>query len=309
MKQVHVAVGVITDANGKILIAKRPQVAHQGGLWEFPGGKVEPGETVQQALTRELFEELDVQCSDFVPVIQISHDYGDKQVLLDVYRVVSFTGTAIGKEGQPLNWVSPSELGSYPFPAANYPIVNALQLPDRLVITGDFASQPECLARVDACLVRGAKLLQLRAPELEQEAFIRLAQRVLARCHREGAKLVINADPSQPFTADGVHLNGKRLSDMSERPPALADLLVGASCHSAQDIHKANRLGLDYIFLSPVQPSASHPNAKPLGWAAFAEFTAFAKMPVYALGGMSDDNILTAKEAGGQGVAGISAWW
>ncbi|WP_049723585.1 8-oxo-dGTP diphosphatase MutT [Gilvimarinus polysaccharolyticus] len=131
MKQVHVAVGVLTDPSGKILIAKRPQATHQGGLWEFPGGKVEQGESVQQTLTRELYEELDVHCSEFLSVIQVSHDYGDKQVLLDVYRVVTFTGKPIGKEGQPLCWVTVDELDHYDFPAANYPIISALQRPIR----------------------------------------------------------------------------------------------------------------------------------------------------------------------------------
>src|SRR5690606_37876357 len=122
----------------RILIARRADTAHQGGLWEFPGGKVEPGETVQQALQRELLEELGVTTGDFTPLIQIAHDYGDKAVLLDVYRGVIQAGTAHGREGQPLKWVTPGELNGYAFPAANRPIVSAITLPQRLLITGAF---------------------------------------------------------------------------------------------------------------------------------------------------------------------------
>jgi 8-oxo-dGTP diphosphatase len=128
-KQIHVAVGVIRNTNGEILIALRHSDSHQGGLWEFPGGKVEPNETVQVALARELEEELGiaVQSSDCQPIIEIQHDYGDKQVLLDVWWVSDFDGEPSGREGQPLRWVAVSELADYAFPAANAPIVKAIQ--------------------------------------------------------------------------------------------------------------------------------------------------------------------------------------
>jgi 8-oxo-dGTP diphosphatase len=126
MAIVHVAVGVIVDANKRILIARRPDEVHQGGLWEFPGGKVETSETVEQALARELHEELGIAVGECQPLLKISHDYGDKQVLLDVWLVESFTGTAVGREGQPLQWVAASALEQFSFPAANVPIAEAL---------------------------------------------------------------------------------------------------------------------------------------------------------------------------------------
>lgn len=123
----HVAVGVLFDAGGRVLIARRKRDAHQGGLWEFPGGKVEAGESVLTALRRELLEELDVQVNDAEPLMQIAHDYGDKRVLLDVWRVIDFNGEAQGKEGQPLAWVNTEQLGDYTFPQANFAIVDSLQ--------------------------------------------------------------------------------------------------------------------------------------------------------------------------------------
>lgn len=127
MSELHVAVGVLTDANGRILIARRPAELHQGGLWEFPGGKVEPGETLQCALARELKEELGVTVEATEPLLEIRHDYGDREVFLDVHRVIAWQGEARGMEGQPLVWTLPAALGDFDFPAANVAIVEKLK--------------------------------------------------------------------------------------------------------------------------------------------------------------------------------------
>jgi 8-oxo-dGTP diphosphatase len=132
MPRIHVAVGVIRNKAGEILISKRHLGSHQGGLWEFPGGKVEAGETVVEALQRELLEELGIRFAGAQPLLAIEHDYSDKAVCLDVWLVDVFEGSAEGREGQPLAWVTPSRLHTYPFPAANQPIIaacQALQLP------------------------------------------------------------------------------------------------------------------------------------------------------------------------------------
>lgn len=123
---VHVAVGVVEDSNGRLLIARRADSAHQGGLWEFPGGKVEAKETVRQALARELKEELGICVERAQPLLQISHDYADKTVLLDVFFVDQFSGQASGLEQQPVVWILRSQLGDYAFPQANKAIVKLL---------------------------------------------------------------------------------------------------------------------------------------------------------------------------------------
>ena len=127
MSVVHVAVGVILDADNRILIARRNNDAHQGGLWEFPGGKVEAQETLQVAMARELREELGIDIGSLSPLLEVRHDYGDKQVLLDVHVVRVYTGEPEGREGQPLRWVTAAELHQFDFPAANVPIVEAVQ--------------------------------------------------------------------------------------------------------------------------------------------------------------------------------------
>ena len=126
MKRVEVAAGVIYNPQGQILIAKRAANQHQGGFWEFPGGKIEAGESAQEALARELQEELAIRVSESEPLIRIEHEYSDKSVVLDVWCVTAFSGKARGVEGQPLEWVLPSDLKNYDFPAANEPIIEAV---------------------------------------------------------------------------------------------------------------------------------------------------------------------------------------
>lgn len=123
---IHVAVGVVVKDNN-ILVALRDENAHQGGLWEFPGGKVESGETLQQALSRELFEELGIQCREMSPLLEIKHDYPDKSVFLDIWWVTAFEGEPSGREGQPVKWVSVLSLRDYEFPEANKPIISAIE--------------------------------------------------------------------------------------------------------------------------------------------------------------------------------------
>ena len=173
-KVVHVAVGVIRNADGKILIAKRPDHLHQGGLWEFPGGKVNNGEDVKVALARELNEELGIQVTTTSPLITIPHVYADKQVYLDVHIVSDFEGHAHGKEGQEILWVEQHELGQYDFPEANKPILTALTLPEQYLITGKFKDFSECEQKVKAALGRGIRLIQLREKEMQPQDFIQL---------------------------------------------------------------------------------------------------------------------------------------
>ena len=126
-KIVHVAVGVIRREDGKILIARRPEHLHMGGRWEFPGGKVEAGETVQQALTRELREEVAIEVTQLEPLTEIHHAYPEKTVLLDTWWVTAFSGEAYGVEGQETLWVALEELAQFQFPDANQPILDAIQ--------------------------------------------------------------------------------------------------------------------------------------------------------------------------------------
>jgi 8-oxo-dGTP diphosphatase len=308
---IHVAAGAIADRQGRILVTRRPPGVHQGGLWEFPGGKLEPGETLAEGLARELWEELGIRVQATRPLIRIHHAYGDRHVLLDVHRVRAYAGEPTGREGQPLAWVEPDAMDPSAFPAADRPIITALRLPSLYLITGtEPAGADAFLARLAAALGRGVRLVQLRAHGLAPAAFARLAEAAFALCEARGAMLLLNADPqvAQGLPAHGLHLTGERLWRLGQRPPGPGGW-CGASCHSAPDLARAADLGLDYALLAPVQATATHPGADPLGWSRFAELADRAALPVYALGGLGPADLVTAIDHGAQGVAAIRGLW
>lgn len=306
---VHVAAAAVFDAHGRVLIARRPEYAHQGGLWEFPGGKVESGETVRAALARELHEELGIDVQQTRPLIRVWHDYPDKSVLLDVWRVDGFCGEAHGREGQPLNWVQPCDLPDYEFPAANQAIVRAVQLPSLYLITPNLGDDiPGFLQQLERRLSDGIRLVQLRAKSLPEDDYLSLARQCLSMCEKHGATLLLNAAPEvvTMVGAHGVHLDSGRLGSLAARPNAK---WVSASCHSLEQLRQAEKLGVDFVMLSPVAATASHPDTVPLGWEQFQRLTEQANCPVFALGGMTPADLQQAFEYGAQGVAAIRALW
>jgi 8-oxo-dGTP diphosphatase len=307
---VYVVAAAIEDATRRLLLTRRPEDVHQGGLWEFPGGKRDPGESVAEALRRELAEELGIEPLAARPLIKLRHEYPDKGVILDVWRVSAFEGRPRGLEGQPLCWFEPSALADLPMPAADRPIVMALQLPDRMLVTGEAPDQTSFLARLESALESGVRLVQLRSRRFEGADFLRLANAALALCRAQGARLLLNADPDllASVPADGVHLSAGRLARVSARPLG-PDLLVSAACHNAAELARAVSLGVDFALLSPLLPTASHPEAVPLGWEGFGELVDELPLPVYALGGMRPEHIEHAIDCGGQGIAAISSLW
>ncbi len=305
----RVAVGVVRDDLGRVLVARRSLDRHQGGRWEFPGGKVERPESVTTALRRELAEELGITVGECRPLIRIAHDYGDRHVVLEVRAVDRWSGEPTGLEGQPLAWRMPDELAPDDFPAANRGIIAALRLPGHYVISADCDDPADWLATLDRVLAAGERLIQFRV-RLRGGARRALAEEAVARCRAAGARLLVNGDVAlaRLIEADGVHLNAAELSVLQERPLA-PDQWVAASCHDTAELRRAAALGVDFAALSPVAETASHPGACPIGWAAFRELTADAPFPVYALGGMTPADEAMARREGGQGVAGISGFW
>lgn len=308
---IHVAVGAVFNPQGQILIARRPPHVHLGGLWEFPGGKLETGESVEHALARELAEEIGIQVRTCRPLIKLRHNYPERQVLLDVWRVDAFDGTPHGRENQAVAWVWPDELAGYDFPAGNRPIIAAVRLPERYAIL-DVQAQGgavDALARLERLAANGITLAQLRAQALDESGYRRLAQPLLRQAGALGLRLLLNAAPelAQELGAAGVHLSSTRLMALQQRPLP-AGLWVGASCHDAEQLAQAERIGADFAVLSPVQATASHPDARPLGWQRYAELVDGAGLPVYALGGLTPADIATARQHGGQGIAAIRAF-
>jgi len=309
---VYVVAAVITNKQGKVLIAKRPDDKHQGGLWEFPGGKLEADETREQGLGRELHEELGITVQACQPLIQIHHDYTDKSVMLDVWRVTDFTGEAHGREGQAIRWVSPDDFDDYDFPDANHPIINAARLPNCYMITPepDLDNLDEYFSKLKQALETDIRLVQYRAKKLSPEQLLSVAKKVIRLCEQYQAKCIANMsiENALAISAHGVHLTSQRLFDFDKRPVDETISLV-ASCHTMDDLKQAQKIKADFVVLSPVKATTSHPDAIPLGWEQFSDMVSEINLPVYALGGMKIDDVDDALNVGGQGIAAIRSLW
>lgn len=311
MKRIHVAAAVIRGNDQRILIARRADTQHQGGLWEFPGGKVEEGEPVRTALSRELQEELGIVVTAARPLIKVQHDYPDKQVLLDVWEVSAFTGEPHGAEGQPLAWVTPRELATYEFPAANQPIVAAARLPGEYLITPEGLETPQLLRGIQKAIAGGIKLIQLRAPNGYDPKYRDLAVDAAGLCAGK-AQLMLKGPLEWlgDFPSAGWHLTAAQLRKLaSAGRPFPENRWLAASCHNAEELSLAEQMGVDFVTLSPVQPTQTHPDATPLGWEQAQQLIAGFSKPVYLLGGVGPEDRQRAWEHGAQGVAGIRAFW
>jgi len=322
----QVAVGVVKNPEGKILISLRHDDLHQGGLWEFPGGKIEPSETVEQALTRELKEELNITVTAATPLITINHQYPELAVQLNVFLVEQFSGVAKSLEGQPFKWVNPAELEHYAFPAANQPIITAARLPHHYAILDD-ADESLLLTNLQKILNRGVKLIQARLKNLPPAAVAKFIEQAYPLCQQQQAVLLINSAVDYSGEVDGIHLTGRDL--MALRPYSGQALRLGsgqslrllsgqalttrpkwlaASCHNLEQLQQAQNIGVDFVVLAPVLATQTHPGAASLGWEQFADLVAQANLPVYALGGMTESSLITARQSGGQGIAAIRAF-
>lgn len=306
----HVAVGVVFNPAGDVLISLRSPGLHQGGKWEFPGGKLEPGESAVQALGRELHEELglEIGMATADPLIQIPYCYSDKNVLLLVFTISNYTGPVVSREAQAWRWVPAHKLDSYVFPPANQGIVDSIRLPRSYVISPQIQSEQDFLTKVESLLQSGTRMFQLRTKNLDQEQYVRVANKIGALCREYSALFLINEDPAllSRIQADGVHLSSHRLMHLQRRPMTG---LIGASCHNKRELEQARRMGINYALVSPVKATPSHPNARPMGWDVFQELVVQAPFPVYALGGVGSADLDHIRKRGGHGVAGISQFW
>jgi 8-oxo-dGTP diphosphatase len=332
-KTVHVAVGVIQrhSISGKreILISKRHDDVHQGGLWEFPGGKVESGESLPQALSRELEEELGLilDPSDdraLSPLIEIHYDYGDKAVLLDVWMVTGFSNApddGLGQEGQQVKWVDVESLNDFSFPAANVPIISACQLPDQYIITPIYESLDIARERLSALSKKHSGLILFRQPNIEHHTYFEWLDELLDSIPALRERLMLSAHFADNADTDkligrlekyigrvkGIHFPATLAKRLNDRVFG-QDVRIAISCHSLEELKLAQDLNADFVTLSPVRETSSHPEAQPLGWSQFEEWVKLATIPVYALGGMSVSDLTQSFRSGAQGIAGISTW-
>jgi 8-oxo-dGTP diphosphatase len=305
----HVVAGVLVDGAGRILIAQRPPGKHLAGMWEFPGGKLEPGETPLMALERELDEELGIAVDplSFEALIRIPWNYGERGMLLEAILVRAWTGEPKALDAAEIRWLDPRGIDPALLAPADRPILAATRLPSHYPITPPDVSTDEALGLLTSALARGERLLQLRVPGLPVHVARAVAAGLLPEVRARGATLLLNRDIEGALELGegaGVHLTASQLHGLEARPLPLSQI-VAASCHDAAELARASALGCDFATLSPVNHTASHPDAEPLGWPRFAQLAEAASLPVYALGGLGPEDGMDAQLHAAQGVAGI----
>lgn len=308
-KIVEVAAAVLQRVDGTFLLAQRPQGKIWSGYWEFPGGKIEPGETPHHALVRELREELGIEVETAWPWITRVFTYPHATVKLHFFRVTSWRGEPHPHEGQQFSWQLPSHVEVEPVLPANAPVLRALELPPLYAISNaKELGVEEFLRRLQAALNNGLRLVQLREKDMARDELRELAQQMLPLLHAHDAKLLLNGDVelAREVGADGVQLTSSQLAELSERPDVN---WCAASCHDAEELRRAEQLGCDFALLSPVLPTQSHPGAPVLGWENFAAIAAGASIPVYALGGLTHADMQAAWQNGAHGIALLRQAW
>lgn len=300
----EVAAAVIERPDGTFLLAQRPEGKPYSGYWEFPGGKIEPGEDARAALVRELREELGIGVTRATPWITRVYVYTHATVRLHFFRVTAWDGEPRPLEDQDIEWQRVEAPDVSPMLPANAPVLAALALPPVMVVSNATDAGVDAWVRaLHGRLPRERMLIQLREKALGRDAVADLVARIVPMAQAHGARVVVNS-ASGPMPPAGVHLNAKDLLAATRRPEAS---LAGASCHDARELEHAATLGLDYVVVGAVQDTPSHPGGATLGWERAAALIASFPLPVYLIGGLTRSDLLRAKEIGAHGVALRSA--
>jgi 8-oxo-dGTP diphosphatase len=304
LKITDVAAAVI-ERPGEFLLAKRPEGKPYPGYWEFPGGKIEPGEDARAALVRELREELGIEVREATPWITRVYTYTHATVRLHFFRVGAWDGEPQPLEDQAIEWQRVEAPNVAPMLPANAPVLAALALPPVMVVSGAAARGVD--AWIQALADRALEermLVQIREKDMNPQQLQNLLSRALARAEPFGSRIVVNSDCGSFPQTDGVHLSSRALMAATARPEVS---LLGASCHDEAEISQAEKLRVDYVVLGPVKPTASHPGAAPLGWERFAVLARDRPMPIYAIGGLTRSDMAEARRHGAHGLALLSA--
>jgi len=308
-KIVDVAAAVIFRDDGAFLLGRRPPGSIYAGYWEFPGGKVEAGETPRLALSRELHEELGIEVESAYPWIVREFIYEHAHVRLHFFRVLRWSGELRDLQHDALAWQFAGQVGVTPLLPANAPVLAALALPDFYAISHAAEIGVDAqLAALTRALDHGLRLVQLRESGLAVAQRSAFAHAAVELCHQFQARVLINGDATLAGAsgADGIHLSAAQMMSLNDRPEFP---LVAASCHDRPELAQAARLGLDFVVVGAVKETASHSGRTSLGWKVLADMLAGYPLPVYAIGGLVQDDLPQAWSAGAHGIAAIRAAW
>jgi 8-oxo-dGTP diphosphatase len=324
MKVTDVAVAVFLKADSSFLLSSRPQGKPYADYWEFPGGKIEPAETVRAALRRELIEELNVVIDECTPWFTFKMHYEHATVRLHTWRVTAWHDVddagMCGMEGQEFAWQRLDNLTVGPTLPGCVPIFRALSLPTTYVVTnaaevgveaylqqlravwGKNAARGPSNRGFGVVATTAPQLLQLREKGMNPAALRKFSTELVAAAREHGIKVLVNTDVelANEIGADGVHLTSAQLATISTRP---AFDWVGASVHNRAELDLASQLKCDFAVLGSVQATLSHPSQKPLGWVNFADIVRDSPIPVFAIGGLALADMTIAAGNGAHGIA------
>jgi 8-oxo-dGTP diphosphatase len=306
---IDVAAAVLIRPDGSFLLTQRPPGKVYAGYWEFPGGKIEPGEAPVHALHRELHEELGIDIDSAAPWISRVYVYPHGTVRLNFFRVWQWRGEPQGREGQAVAWQRSGASNVAPMLPANEPILRALALPTTYAISNAAdVGEAIFLAALERALADGLRLVQLREKALPRTRLLPLAMRVAALVRASGGIALVNGDErlAREIEAHGVHLTAAQLAACGNRP---AFDYVGASVHSPDELRRAEQLELDFAVLGPVGSTPTHAGAATLGWENFAKIAANATIPLFAIGGVERSDMRRACAHGAHGIAMIRGAW
>jgi len=306
---VEVAVAVLLRGDGCVFLAQRPPGKVYAGYWEFPGGKVEPGESAESALAREIREELSLEIACAYPWVTQVFSYPHATVRLNFFRVTAWRGEMRMHEHQDAVWQRPDSVSVAPLLPANGLVLKALRLPHEYAISqGLELGAAEFLVRLERRLAAGLRMIQVREIGASREFLVDICGKVVALSRRHGARVLVNGDIAlaRDVGADGVHLSARQVAAAARRPELP---WCGASCHTAQELRAAERLGADFAVLGPVRSTPSHPDRAPLGWKRFAEVARRSSIPIFALGGVVRADLEVAWRCGAHGVSMVRGAW
>ena len=313
MKQQRIAIGVVKNKKQQVLLAKRKAGTHLEGFWEFPGGKLEGNESFKIALRRELFEELGVDIYVMSKILEMQHQYSDRNLHFQIYEITEFSGEIQAKENQQLQWVDSHNIKQLNFPSANKAIIDALFMPHQYMIADEDVFGSNLLSSVQKQLQLGISFIQYRSSHADKKSYVALAKELRDLCAEYNAMLISNCDLQwvEEINPQGIHLNSTRMKEVyMDYSKGLSQPFeyFSASCHSKDEVEMANQLKVRCQLIGPVNKTKTHANINGIGWSSFSHLCFLANSPVYALGGMNPNEYQNAIVHGAQGFAAIRAF-
>ena len=308
MLEQKISLAVVMNEQGEILLSQRKKGLHLEGLWEFPGGKVNSGESFKQALRRELREELNVSLNRCRRLIDFSYCYPDRELHFQVFIVLIDESITRHAEQQNIRWIKKSQLDTLALPEANDVICNALLMPDLIMIADQKVLGDDIITLVEKQLKSDVRIVQYRADaNSTSEKIVTVGRQLKSLCDQYSATLVLNSNWQlwEQIQPHGVHIKSCDLQSLKDIQGELPFKVISAACHSEQDADLINQLAIDSVIIGSVLPTLTHPQQASLGWIEFSRLCQKINKPVFAIGGCKPTDRDTSQVYGGHGIATI----